>query len=102
LTFELGLFALIVLVTACVAAGVCAAVVHTWSLRALAFDLSTRLAMVEGSLQREVKARAGQERWKKPAKDEALAAELLASKVTAQRPRNWWEPEGVKPGAYTP
>jgi len=91
MALELGLFALVVLVTACIAAGVCAAVVHTWALRALAFDLETRLGVVEGTLQREVKARAGQERWKRPAKDEELAKELLALKGAASPPKNWWE-----------
>lgn len=86
---ELSYFALFLLFVACVAAGVVAAVVHTWSLRALAYSLETRLAVVEGNLLREVKARAGQERWKKPDKDLALASELV--KPEPARKLNWWE-----------
>lgn len=89
---ELGYFAVFLLITAGVAAGVVAAVVHTWSLRALAFSLSTRLDVVEGTLSREVKARAGQERWKQPAKLEAeLAATIAATSIKTQPKKNWWE-----------
>jgi hypothetical protein len=89
LVLELGYFGLIVLISCCVAGGVCAAVVHTWSLRALTYDLSNRLAVVEGTLTREVKARAGQERWRKPDKDAALAESLIQQPV--QRKLNWWQ-----------
>jgi len=91
LDVTLGFYALVLLVTGCVAAGVCAAVIHTWSLRALAFSLETRLAVVEGTLTREVKARAGQERWKKPDKTDQLLTELALSTNANQRPKNWWE-----------
>lgn len=88
---ELGIFALILLIGGCIAAGVCAAVVHTWSLRASLYDLQDRLAIVEGALQREVKARAGQERWKKPDKDKELIGELVNSPQAPARKLNWWE-----------
>lgn len=85
---ELSYFALFLLFCACIAAGVVAGVVHTWSLRALTYSLDTRLAVVEGLLQREVKARAGQERWKKPDKDLELLKSVTESSV---RKPNWWE-----------
>lgn len=88
--FELTIFALILLITGCIAVGVVAAVIHTWSLRALAFSLETRLGMVEGTLSREVKARAGQERWKKPDKDIELLKEAT-SQAQPVRKQNWWE-----------
>jgi hypothetical protein len=89
---DLGWFAVFLLITGGIAAGVVAAVVHTWSLRALAFSLSTRLDVVEGTLSREVKARAGQERWKQPAKlDQELQAALAAVKTTPAKKLNWWE-----------
>jgi hypothetical protein len=100
---ELSFFAVFVLVVACVAAGVTAAVVHTWSLRALTYSLETRLAVVEGTLSREVKARAGQERWKQPAKAEAdLAARLaIAAQGSAPaRPVPWWKNPALKQGGY--
>lgn len=87
-------FAVVLLIVACVAAGVVAGVVHTWSLRARVYSLEDRVDRMEGNLSREVKARAGQERWKKPDKDEAL----LAAMRTAQpqnRMLNWWERQGA-------
>lgn len=101
---ELSIFGVILLVTCCMAAGIVGGVVHTWKLRAVSYSLDTRLAIVEGLLQREVKARAGQERWKKPSRDEealALAATLAAHNAP-QAPKNWWDPPGVKKGAYVP
>jgi hypothetical protein len=88
---EIGLFALILLITGCFAAGVCAAVIHTWNLKAHILDLEMRLSIVEGNLTREVKARAGQERWKQPAKDQALVSELMSKAAPAARQMNWWE-----------
>jgi hypothetical protein len=89
LSIEIGIFGLIVLVSCCVAAGVCGALIHTWNLKALSYSLETRVATVEGILTREVKARAGQERWKKPDKD----LELLKAAQTLPTGRvpNWWE-----------
>jgi hypothetical protein len=89
---ELSYFALFLLFVACLAAGVTAAVVHTWALRAHTYSLENRLSVVEGTLTREVKARAGQERWKKPAQDDALVQQLLAAKATPPPKKlNWWE-----------
>ena len=99
---EIGYFALFMLLAGCITAGVVAGVVHTWSLRALAYSLSTRLDVVEGTLSREVKARAGQERWKKPALSAAQLAEevaLLQTKVV-ERPKNWWEQPMFNKGSH--
>jgi hypothetical protein len=85
---EISYFALFLLSIACIAAGVVGALIHTWSLRAVTYSLDSRLSVVEGNLLREVKARAGQERWKKPDKDAALASEL----ITPTKPRlNFWQ-----------
>lgn len=91
LTFELSLFALVLLISGCVAVASCAAVIHTWTLRARLLEQEYRLDIIEGTLQREVKARAGAERWKKPAKDEELVKELLGKAAAPARPLNWWE-----------
>jgi hypothetical protein len=99
---ELGIFALIVLVTSCIAGGVCAAVIHTWGLKALTYSLDTRLSVVEGTLTREVKARAGQERWKKPDRDHALAADLLSQGQPVGRKLNWWERPDLPRSANVP
>jgi len=96
---DLPIFALIVLVSACLAAGVCAAVVHTWQLRASLYDVQSRLEVVEGNLLREVKARAGQERWKKPDKDLALAQALVQSPAQPAARYNFWEDPKLRRGA---
>ena len=81
--------ATILLIVSCVAAGVVSAVVTTWSLRAKLLGFEDRLSLVEGILTREVKSRAGQERWKKPDKDLELARAMVQQPV--QRKMNWWE-----------
>jgi hypothetical protein len=96
---DLPIFALIVLVSGCLAAGVCAGVVHTWSLRASLYDLQSRLEVVEGNLLREVKARAGQERWKKPDRDLALVQELTQAQAQPAGKYNFWEDPRLKRGA---
>lgn len=88
--FDLSIFALILLFLSCLAGGVVAGVVHTWSLRARTYSLEDRVDRLEGNLSREVKARAGQERWKKPDPDAATLALLQQSAVHARKP-NWWE-----------
>lgn len=95
---DLPFFAIIVLVSCCLAGGVCAAVVHTWQLRASLYDVQSRLEVVEGNLLREVKARAGQERWKKPDKDLALAQALVQNQSQAPARYNFWENPKLKRG----
>jgi len=96
---DIPFFAIILLVSCCVAAGVCAAVVHTWTLRATLYDVQSRLEVVEGNLLREVKARAGAERWKKPDRDLALAQELVAAQKPVNQKYNFWEHPSLKRGA---
>jgi outer membrane biogenesis lipoprotein LolB len=90
--------ATILLLVGCVAVGVVSAVLRTWSLHSRTYSLEDRIAIVEGTLQREVKTRAAQERWKKPDKTEALAVELLGKPIPTKQ-LNWWErPEFLKAG----
>jgi len=99
---ELSYFAVFLLLAGCLSAGVVAAVVHTWSLRALSYSLETRLTLVEGTLNREVKARAGQERWKKPAKDvEALEALLKNANAQPAQAVPYWKDPRLKVGGYS-
>lgn len=93
--------ATILLIVSCVCVGVVSAVLTTWHLRTVLYSLETRLDVVEGTLSREVKARAGQERWKKPAASAAQLAEELAvlqTKVPTKKP-NWWENPDLKRSA---
>ncbi len=88
---ELSYFALFLLFGGCLSAGIVAGVVHTWHLRASLYDVESRLCVVEGNLQREVKARAGQERWKKPDKDMELLKASVLGQPASSRKLNWWE-----------
>lgn len=93
---DLSYLAVFLLIIGCIAAGTVAGVVHTWSLRARTYSLEDRVDRMEGNLSREVKARAGQERWKKPDKDEALLAAMKSAAPLARK-MNWWErPEIVQ------
>jgi hypothetical protein len=86
---ELSYFALVLLISGCIAAGVVGGVVHTWNLRARIFSLENQVEVIAGRLTSEVRARAGQERWKKPDKDAELMANLIQQ--TPSRKKNWWE-----------
>jgi hypothetical protein len=96
---EWSFFTLILVATCSVALGVCAAVINTWSLRSRLFSLEDQVAVMQGTLQREVKTRAGQERWKKPSLEEQM---LLAGQTITppQKKFNWWENPALKRGAY--
>jgi hypothetical protein len=89
LDLQLSIFGLIVLVTCCIAAGVVSAVVHTWALRAHAYSLEDRVSILEGTVSREVKVRAAQERWKKPDRDAELIANLQPQQPAKKL--NFWE-----------
>ncbi len=81
-------YAILLVILACAAVGVTAAVVTTWRLRVTLLELSDRVNVLEGITNREVKVRAATERWKKPDKD----AELLnALQAPPARRQNWWE-----------
>lgn len=87
---EWSYVAVTLLIVACIAAGVTGAVINTWALRSRLYSVEDQVAVMQGTLQREVKTRAGQERWKKPDKD----AELLKQMATTTAPArmlNWWE-----------
>jgi hypothetical protein len=88
---EWSFAAITLLIVACIGAGVTSAVVATWRLRVDLYSLQDAVTVLQGIQTREVKVRAGQERWKKPAKDEELARELLGMNAGNQRPKNWWE-----------
>lgn len=82
----------ILLIVACIGAGVAGAVGSTWNLRIKSYSLDHRLTLIEGIVQREVKVRAAQERWKAPKTDDALVA-LTRDLVTQTKPggSNWWK-----------
>jgi len=90
MALELSYFALFLIFTGCLAAGVVAAVVSTWSLRARLYSVENELTIVSARLLSEVRARAGQERWKKPDKDAELVQSLMANPQPVKK-KNWWE-----------
>jgi len=83
------------LISAMVAAGVVGAVARTWTIHSRLYSLEDRVGLIEGIVQREVKVRAAQERWKRPAKDEERLVEALSALPPPTPPRNWWELPGV-------
>jgi hypothetical protein len=93
--------ATILLIVSCIAVGVTAAVVTTWSLRARIYSLEDRVNIVEGVTTREVKIRAAAERFRKPTKDEELVAAALANPQPVQ-PVPYWLNPALKRGAYVP
>jgi hypothetical protein len=99
---EWSFAAVTLLIVACIAVGVTSAVVCTWRLRLTLLELSDAVIVLQGIQNREVKVRAGQERWKKPDKDHALAQDLLMQGQPVQRPLNWWERGPGTKGAYVP
>ena len=61
--------AIFLLFCVAMAASVLGGVIRGWSILSRLYSLEDRVAVAEGTLLREVKARAGQERWKRPDKD---------------------------------
>jgi len=93
--------ALVFLIAAAIAGGILGAVIRAWSIHSILYSFEDRLDVVEGITQREVKIRAGQERWKRPAKDEELIKDLLkspAQPVASNLP--WWKNPNLKIGGY--
>jgi len=81
----------ILLIVACVAAGVTGAVLRTWALHSRLYSVEDRIAVLEGVTQREVKIRAGQARQARPDKDVALLQALQTTPGPIERKANWWE-----------
>ena len=93
--------ATILLLVACVAAGVAGAVGSTWNLRTKTYSLEHRLTLVEGILQREVKVRAATERWKPSNRSDELL-KVTQDLVAQTKPKMWWQDPSLKKGAYVP
>jgi hypothetical protein len=81
-------YALLLGILACIAVGVVSAVVRTWSLHQRTYSLEDRVAILEGTLTREVKTRAAQARVSKPDKDLELLSAVNQAPVAK---KNWWE-----------
>lgn len=84
-------YAILLLVVGCIAVGVAAAVVRTWSLHARTYSLEDRVACLEGVTTREVKIRAAQARYAKPDKDAELLAALQPKETVPATRYNWWQ-----------
>lgn len=84
---EIGL---LVLISAVVGGGGLGAIARAWSFHSRLYSLEDRLSLAEGILNREVKTRAAQERWKKPSKDEELVA-LALKEEKKPAPAFWWQ-----------
>lgn len=83
--------ALFVAIALCIAAGVTGALIRSWSILSRLYSLEDRVAVLEGTVTREVKVRAASERWKKPSKDEAAIVAALEAPPVPKVQKEWWE-----------
>lgn len=88
------------LIAGVISGGVAGALLRTWALHSRTYSLETRVAMLEGITTREVKARAANERWRKPSRDEDLAALAALAPKIPERKLNYWENPALKKGAH--
>lgn len=94
--------AFFLLLASTIAVAVTSAIVTTWSLRARLYALEDRCNVMEGTVQREVKIRAAQDRWsKKPSKEEEMIAAAMANPAPPVAV-NWWDAPHLKKGAHVP
>lgn len=75
-----------------VGCGMAGAYLRVRSMHVLHLALEDRVSLTEGILQREVKGRAGRERWDKN-KPDPLEAQLLeaVAKAPPAKKMNWWD-----------
>lgn len=85
--------AILLLLAAAAGAGFLGAFLRSWSFHSRLYALENALAVVEGTLQREVKARAAGERWKKKdLLDETIEAAVIDQGLAEKRkPQFWWQ-----------
>lgn len=86
-------------VALCVGAAVAGAVARTWSLHSRLYSLEDRVGVIEGTVQREVKIRAAQERWSKPPKNDTLFAQAPVD-ISPVKKGPWWKNPKLKTGTY--
>jgi hypothetical protein len=91
--------AIFLLFSAALAASVLGGVIRGWSILSRLYSLEDRVAVVEGTLLREVKTRAGLERGKNLARNvHEIDPKILEQKPAVTQP--WWtNPQGI-PRAY--
>lgn len=84
-------YAVLLVVVGSIAVGVTAAILRTWFLASRLLVLENAVAILEGTVQREVKVRAGMMRQQQRAStDELVLAELQAKKLPPERKAPWW------------
>lgn len=93
-------YGVLLLILAAVACGVTSAVITTWSLRSRVYSLEDRVAIIEGTVTREVKIRAATDRWVKPNRTEEAITAALAIPVAPPAHKNWWMNPNLKKGAH--
>lgn len=88
--------AILLLILACLAAGVTGTLFTAWNVRARLYSLEYRLGQVEGTVTREVKLRAGETRWKRAEKDVSGIEEAVLKAGQAPTPKPFWMQPGLK------
>lgn len=95
-------YGIILLFVSAVATGVVSAVVKTWAFHTRLYSLEDTVNVMHGNLQREVKIRASQERWKKPSLEEALVTEALATPPARKSKLPWFQRPNLPKRSYVP
>jgi len=84
-------YAVLLVIVGSIAVGVTAAILRTWFLSSRLLVLENAVAILEGTVQREVKVRAGMMRQQQRASaDELVLAELQSQKLPAEKKQPWW------------
>lgn len=95
-------YGLLLLIALALGGGVLGAVLRGWSILSRLYSLEDRISIVEGNLTREVKIRAGVERWRRPKGDELAVEAALQNPAPQKAPSPWWMNPGNLPRAYKP
>jgi hypothetical protein len=95
-------YALIMVFVACIAVGVVSAVAKTWAFHTRLYSLEDTVNVMQGNLQREVKIRAAQERWKKPSLDETLITSALENPPAPKSKQPWFRRPNLPKRSYAP
>lgn len=83
-------YAILVMISVAIGAGVFGAIARGWSLSSRLYSLDDRMSLVETNLLREVRARAAGARWTKRDEQEDLIQQALLDQPK-QQPLMWWQ-----------
>ena len=91
---------LTVLVVSLITGAVVGGLIRAWSILSLLYSVQDRVAVVEGTLLREVKTRAANERFKRPEKDITGLDPAVLAQVKPEPQKPFWQNPYGHPRAY--